>query len=52
MTNSNSTLTHYIKTEDYEKSIVAEKILKSDHLASTTALKYVMLTLKAFDFYL
>ena len=46
ITNSSSTLIDYIITEDYETGIVADTILKTDHFATITALKSVMLKSK------
>ena len=43
ITNSSSILIDYIKTDDYETSIVAVTILKTDHFATITFLKSVML---------
>ena len=46
MTNSSSTLIEYIITDDYETGIVADTILKTDHFATITVLKSVMLKSK------
>ena len=46
MTNSSSTLIDYIITDDYETGIVADTILKTDHFATITVLKSVMLKSK------
>ena len=46
MTTSSSTLIDYIITDDYETSIVADTILKTDHFATITVLKSVMLQSK------
>ena len=46
ITNSSSTLIDYIITEDYETGIVADTILKTDHFATITVLKSVMLKSK------
>ena len=46
MTNSSSTLIDYIITDDYETLIVADTILKTDHFATITVLKSVMLKSK------
>ena len=43
MNNSSSTLINYIITEYYEKSIVADTVLKSKHFATITVLISVML---------
>ena len=44
--NSSSTLIDYIKKDDYETGIVADTILKTDHFATITVLKTVMLKSK------
>ena len=46
MTNSSSTLIDYIITDDYETGRVADTILKTDHFATITVLKSVMLKSK------
>ena len=46
MTNSSSRLIDYIITDDYESGIVADTILKTDHFATITALKSVILKSK------
>ena len=46
MTTSSSSLIDYIITDDYETSIVADTILKTDHFATITVLKSVMLKSK------
>ena len=46
MTTSSSTLIDYIITEDYETGIVEDTILKTDHFATITVLKSVMLKSK------
>ena len=46
MINSSSTLIDYIITDDYETGIVADTILKTDHFATITVLKSVMLKSK------
>ena len=46
MTNSSSTLIDYIITDDYETGIVEDTILKTDHFATITVLKSVMLNPK------
>ena len=46
ITNSSSTLIDYIITDDYETGIVADTILKTDHFATITVLKSVMLKSK------
>ena len=46
MTNSSSTLIDYIITDDYEIGIVADTILKTDHFATITVLKSLMLKSK------
>ena len=46
MTNSSSTLNNYIITNAYETGIVADTILKTDHFATITVLKPVMLNSK------
>ena len=46
MTNSSSTLIDYIITDDYETTIVAYTILKTDHFATITVLKSLMLKSK------
>ena len=46
MTNSSSTLIDYIITDDYKTCIVADTILKTDHIATITVLKSVMLKSK------
>ena len=46
ITNSSSTLIDYILTDDYETGIVADTILKTDHFATITVLKSVMLKSK------
>ena len=46
ITNSSSTLINYIITDDYETGIVADTILKTDHFATITVLKSVMLKSK------
>ena len=43
MHNCSSTLIIYIITEYYKKSIVADTVLKSNHFATITVLKSVML---------
>ena len=45
-TNSSPTLIDYIITDDYETDIVADTILKTDHFATITVLKSVMLKSK------
>ena len=46
ITNSSSTLIDYIITDDYETGIVADTILITDHFATITVLKSVMLKSK------
>ena len=46
MTNSSSTLIDYIITDNYKTGIVADTILKTDHFATITVLKSVMLKSK------
>ena len=46
MTTSSSTLIDYIITDYYETGIVADTILKTDHFATITVLKSVMLKSK------
>ena len=43
MNKSSSTLIDYIITEDHETGIVVDTILKTDHFATITVLKSVML---------
>ena len=43
MTNYSLTLIDYIITDDYETGIVADTVLKTDHFATLTVLKSVML---------
>ena len=43
MTNSSSTFIDYILTDDYKTGIVADTISKTDHFATITVLKSVML---------
>ena len=46
MTNSSSTVIDYIIRDDYETGIVADTILKTDHFATITVLKSVILKSK------
>ena len=46
LTNSSSTLIDYIITDDYKTGIVVDTILKTDHFATITVLKSVMLKSK------
>ena len=46
MTNSSSTLINYIITDDYETGVVEDTFLKTDHIATITVLKSVILNSK------